>query len=120
MRVEFFGDDVDRIAYFDAESQRSGEGISSVTVLPAYEVILDAQAEKRTIAEIDKLINEEWHTEFEENTTGELRFSGFYGDYEIELTADGTAQKHRISLTTETTGYDNRLGDFRSKNIIVE
>ena len=56
VRIEFFGDDVDRIAYFDAESQRSGEGVSSVTVLPAYEVILDAQAEKRTLAEIDKLI----------------------------------------------------------------
>ena len=56
VRVEFFGDDVDRIAYFDAESQRSGEGILSVTVLPAHEVIIDAAAAKRTVGEIGKLL----------------------------------------------------------------
>ena len=57
VRVEFFGDEVDRIAYFDAESQRSGEGVSSVTVLPAHEVILDSGAVKRTLAELERLIS---------------------------------------------------------------
>ena len=57
IRVEFFGDEVDRIAYFDAETQRSGEGVSSVRILPAHEVIIDSDAQKRTAKEIEKLIS---------------------------------------------------------------
>lgn len=74
---------------------------------------------KPAYLEIDKLINKEWHTEFEENITGELRFSGFYGDYEVELMSDGASHIHKLRLTTETTGYDNRLCDFRSKKITL-
>lgn len=74
---------------------------------------------KPAYSEIDRLINEEWHTEFDTVADGELRFSGFYGDYEVELMSEGVSQKHHVSLTTETTGYDNRLCDFRVKNIII-
>ena len=74
---------------------------------------------KPAYREIDKLINEEWHTELEEGINGTIRFSGFYGDYEIELLSDGKCEKRTLSLTTETTGYDNRLCDFRSKNIVI-
>ena len=97
----------DNTAFGDENRYHAGLVRNDCTTKPAY-------------SEIDKLINKEWHTEFEENTTGELRFSGFYGDYEIEVISDGEVKKHHVSLTTETTGYDNRLCDFRSKNINVE
>ena len=74
---------------------------------------------KPAYSEIDRLINEEWHTEFDTVANGELRFSGFYGDYEVELTSENGSRTHKIRLTTETTGYDNRLGDFRSKTLTL-
>ncbi len=56
IRVEFFGDEVDRIAYFDAETQRSVGDCANLTVAPAREVLMPEDAVKRTRAEIDKLI----------------------------------------------------------------
>lgn len=70
---------------------------------------------------LDDLINREWHTEIEaETANGELRFLGFYGDYEVEITLpNGVARKEIVRLRPDTTGFDNRLGDFRRTDIIV-
>lgn len=76
-------------------------------------------SEKPAYRAIDKLINEEWHTELETDTNGQLRFSGFYGDYEIEFISDGKKTTKTVRLYTDTTGYDNRLCDFRAKDICV-
>ena len=55
-RVEFFGDEVDRISVFDIESQRSvGEG-ESVSLFPALEVVIDGAAKVKIIKEIDSLL----------------------------------------------------------------
>ncbi len=40
-RVEFFGDEVDSIRSFDPENQRSKEGVSSLTVFPAEQLVID-------------------------------------------------------------------------------
>ena len=57
VRVEFFGDEVDRISVFDAESQRSvGEG-ESLSVMPAAEVIIDKEAKARVKKEISSLLS---------------------------------------------------------------
>ncbi len=56
LRVEFFGDEVDRLAEFDPISQRSNSGTDSILILPAREVIIDASARDRILHEIDKLI----------------------------------------------------------------
>ena len=55
-RVEFFGDEIDRIAYFDPISQRSGDALDSLKLLPALEVTLSGGARERVLSEIDKLI----------------------------------------------------------------
>ena len=56
MRVEFFGDEVDRISLFDIDSQRTvGEG-DTLSVFPALEVVIDKAASLRVIKEIDKLL----------------------------------------------------------------
>lgn len=50
---------------------------------------------------IRELLEKRWHTEttLESDENGELSFRGFYGDYSIEITADGkkTAQEIKLS-----------------------
>ena len=55
-RVEFFGDEVDRISVFDIESQRTVGESDGVSVFPALEVVIDKAASERIIKEIDKLL----------------------------------------------------------------
>ena len=49
---------------------------------------------------LDRLINKEWHTELEvsTNTQGSVDICGFYGDYDVEITASGKTSKHRLTL----------------------
>jgi transcription-repair coupling factor (superfamily II helicase) len=44
VRIDFFDDDIESLRYFSAETQLSGEHITSVDILPAREVPLDADA----------------------------------------------------------------------------
>jgi len=39
VRVEFWGDEIDSISYFDIKSQRRGDSVNSVTIAPCIEVI---------------------------------------------------------------------------------
>ncbi len=50
---------------------------------------------------LDELINRRWHTEEEAETDarGEISFRGFFGDYELEVTKDGTTVTERLSLS---------------------
>ncbi len=57
MRVEFFGDEVDRISAFDPESQRSLSGGGELSLIPAVEVVIDKSASERIIKEIGKLLS---------------------------------------------------------------
>ncbi len=55
-RVEFFGDEVDRIAYFDPISQRTGQTTETVELLPASEVIVGAEERARILENVNKLL----------------------------------------------------------------
>ncbi len=52
MRIEFFGDEVDRIVTFDPESQRSLAALTKATVPPAKELIVTAEKRARIIKAI--------------------------------------------------------------------
>ena len=54
VRVEFFGDEVDRLGSFDPLTQRLCEPLSEASVFPAREVIPDAAARARVRAEVEK------------------------------------------------------------------
>ena len=56
VRVEFFGDEIDRISYFDIETQRTVSEGEELSVFPAQEVVIDKAASIRIIKEIDKLL----------------------------------------------------------------
>ena len=57
VRVEFFGDEIDRLAYFDPISQRSESQPDSVLLLPARETLVDKEARARVLCEVQKLIS---------------------------------------------------------------
>ena len=56
VRVEFFGDEIDRISYFDALTQRTVTGCSGVKLLPAAEVMVDKEARARMLASCSRLL----------------------------------------------------------------
>ncbi|MBR2342939.1 MAG: transcription-repair coupling factor [Clostridia bacterium] len=56
VRVEFFGDEIDRMVYFDPLSQRSVENVENITVLPAREVVANGEARERMKTIVDKLL----------------------------------------------------------------
>ena len=56
VRVEFFGDEVDRLAYFDPISQRATGAPESVKLLPASEVMISTEARARLLSEVRSLI----------------------------------------------------------------
>lgn len=74
---------------------------------------------KPAYKEIENLIKSEWRTTFESNVCGQLRFSGFYGKYEVEISHNGKKTTKQIDLFKDNTGYDNRLMDFRSIDVVV-
>ncbi len=55
-RIEFFGDEVDRIASFDAASQRTEESIDKIEILPAYENIVNSDARAKMLENVNKLL----------------------------------------------------------------
>ncbi len=74
---------------------------------------------KASYKELEKLIKTEWRTSLEETVSEQLRFSGFYGKYSIEIYHNGEKTETQLDLFKDNTGYDNRLMDFRAKTIVV-
>jgi transcription-repair coupling factor (superfamily II helicase) len=56
VRVEFFGDEVDRMSYFDPISQRTTDLCQSARLLPAAEVVVDRAARERILASLNRLL----------------------------------------------------------------
>jgi GH35 family endo-1,4-beta-xylanase len=75
--------------------------------------------EKPAYRALDDLINREWRTNLETTANKELRFSGFYGTYEAEISYGGKTITKTIRLHEDNTGYDNRICDFRAMTIVL-
>ncbi len=54
VRIEFFGDTVDRICRFDVLTQRGFEDLEALTVLPAGEVVISPEAKQTILEELKK------------------------------------------------------------------
>ena len=57
IRVEFFGDEIDRIALFDPITQRSLYSVDQISILPCEEMIIDSSARERILSEISSLLS---------------------------------------------------------------
>lgn len=98
---------VDGTAYGDENVFHAGLTRNDLSPKPAYEVL-------------DRLINHEWHTSLERSGSGErFEFEGYFGDYDVTFTVGDKEYTKRVRLCKDTTGYDNRLCDYRRTRIEV-
>lgn len=59
VRIEFFGDEVDRLTSFDPITQRTVDMRENILLLPAAEVLIDSAAREKILSTMDKLLAEE-------------------------------------------------------------
>ena len=59
VRAEFFGDEIDRLVYFDPVTQRTVDNCPRVEILPSREVVADADARIRMMREADIMLSSE-------------------------------------------------------------
>ena len=71
-RIEFFGDEVDRICSFDPISQRSEGALDSVSLSPAKEILLSKDAKARLAAHIGSLLSRATAADARERLSREL------------------------------------------------
>ena len=57
VRIEFFGDEVDRLSYFDPLTQRTTSPCEAISLLPATEVMVDSAARGRMLDSCNRLYN---------------------------------------------------------------
>ena len=57
VRIEFFGDEIDRIVSFDPITQRSSDKQRSLSLIPASEVLISSDARERILKTIERLIS---------------------------------------------------------------
>ena len=103
---------VDGTAYGDENRFHAGLLRNDMTPKPAFKVW-------------DELVNKKWHTEFCKDCGDDnvIRFNGFYGNYEIEVSANGRTIKKEVALTTDKTGYHHHLNadyGLRIKKIVID
>ena len=56
VRIEFFGDEIDRMVYFDPITQRSLDTAKALTLLPASEVLVSSKARGKMLTAVSELI----------------------------------------------------------------
>ena len=57
VRIEFWGDEVDSIRYFNISSQRTTEMTDKVTILPAHEYLLEYSIEEENLPEYSEIVS---------------------------------------------------------------
>lgn len=57
VRIEFFGDEVDRIVHFDPITQRSLDTIASFSLTPAGEVLVSSSARAKILSAVEALLS---------------------------------------------------------------
>ena len=72
VRIEFFGDDIDRICIFDPETQRGTENIGGVHMTPAREVLPDDERRALVRRAISALRHRTTDDRISDELTGEL------------------------------------------------
>ena len=84
VRIEFWGDEVDSIRYFNISSQRTTEMTEKITIYPAHEYILSYNKDKEAIPEYSKIASNICNRIKEKyiNTSDEIKAENLPGDSE--------------------------------------
>lgn len=57
VRIEFWGDDVDSIRYFNISSQRTTEMTDKISIFPAHEYVLDFEQDQKDLPEYSQIVD---------------------------------------------------------------
>ncbi len=57
VRIEFFGDEIDRLSYFDPLTQRTAAVCEGVRLVPAAEVMVSPEARRRMLSSVKRLLS---------------------------------------------------------------
>ena len=88
VRIEFWGDEIDSIRFFDAESQRSIEKIKSVTFYPATENVIDEELLReglKKIAKESKAHEKKLREDFKTEAAARVKFER--EDFDLKVSA---------------------------------
>ncbi|MGM9664455.1 MAG: hypothetical protein ACI3XF_06400, partial [Eubacteriales bacterium] len=72
VRIELFGDEIDRIGYFDIITQRWVENLRVAKIIPAREIIADAGARTRIEKALERLMKKAASEQVRSSLAGEL------------------------------------------------
>lgn len=71
VRIEFFGDEIDRMAHFDPSTQRSLDGEASLSLAPASEVLVTEESRKKILSVVKGLLENAKSEEISMHLTAE-------------------------------------------------
>ncbi|MDO5559214.1 MAG: transcription-repair coupling factor [Oscillospiraceae bacterium] len=73
VRIEFWGDEIDSISYFDPETQRRDEQADSIVIVPAHEALYETEDLADKIQALQKQSRGKSHEKFVENTSQDIQ-----------------------------------------------
>ena len=104
VRIEFWGDEIDSIRFFNIVSQRSIENIEKVTIYPAHEYILEK--------DIDKVISKIRNTIYNDNLQEQV-------EQDIELIKSGNYISKIDRYINSFYEEQNTILDYLSDNYLI-
>ena len=104
VRIEFWGDEIDSIRFFNIVSQRSIENIEKVTIYPAHEYILEKN--------IDKVISKIRNTIYNDNLQEQV-------EQDIELIKSGNYISKIDRYINSFYEEQNTILDYLSDNYLI-
>ena len=126
IRIEFWGDEVDSIRYFNIISQRSTENIEKATIYPAHEYLLEKNVEeivekiKETIypEELQEQINQDIETIKNENYISKIdRYLNSF--YEKQSTILDYLSEKYIIVLDEIAKITHRIENVNKDKLIL-
>lgn len=102
IRIELWDDEVDSIRSFDVESQRSIENLSSVSIYPATELMLDSERKEAGLAAVEKDSRA-----YEKKLRSQMKTEEAHRIHQTVETL-----KEELSYLTGTTGVDSYIRYF--------
>lgn len=121
VRIEFWGDDIDSIKYFDLDTQLSNKEINNIDIYPFTEFLIEGKIDDNVIRKQKYLFN------YSNNVSGIWDYLDdaviFYYDYNQIITSYGMLRETIIDYDKEKsdsikTNYMYDINDINVKNII--
>ena len=121
VRIEFWGDEVDSIRYFNISSQRTTEMTDNVTIFPAHEYLLDYSNDEKTLPEYSEIatkINEKIKAKYynEININEKLKQNI---ETDLELIQNGEYISKIDKYFEEFYSSKANFMDYLSKNCLI-